>query len=179
MYKKQFIQETNIQESDNSVFLVTMNKKMEAMLNRYGIIYKDIVPARLPAKLYRYLEKGIEFRPDEKCYTYKSVKEFTGLYEDLTGNEASGNEIFCCDYPNLPSALKIFLNFIFSLARLLEKFPESFNIYLSYNITGINGFSISFNCIRPSEPSWLSDNLDAYREEAIFVLTTNGSRIFR
>lgn len=53
------------------------------------------------------------------------------------------------------------------LAELLGKFPQSFNIVISYDNMD---FIVSFYCKRKNE-EWLIDDLDSYTEEAIMVMT--------
>lgn len=69
---------------------------------------------------------------------------------------------------NIAKGLEISLKFAFKLAELLGKFPQSFNIVISYDNMD---FIVSFYCKRKNE-EWLIDDLDSYTEEAIMVMTT-------
>lgn len=69
---------------------------------------------------------------------------------------------------NVAKGLEISLKFAFRIAELLEKFPQSFDIVISYD--NMN-FFVSFYCKRKDE-KWLIDDLDSYTEEAIMVMTT-------
>ncbi|GFI14650.1 hypothetical protein IMSAGC008_02210 [Muribaculaceae bacterium] len=168
MYKELYKQEINILGMSNSIYLVSMNENMKTILNRYKMEYQPLLTTTIPRRLYNYIETGVEFRKDVNSYTYKSVKKFELYYEDKTGNEYSNNKIYVDKYPNTAYTLRISLNFAFALAKLLEEFPDKFNIVLSVNQEDI---VISFYCVRETE-QWLTEDLESYHDEAIFVLTT-------
>ena len=116
----------------------------------------------------KYIEVGIEKREDVNCYTYKNIKKFELFYQDYTGNEFSNNKVVVDKVGNVAKGLEISLKFAFRIAELLEKFPQSFDIVISYD--NMN-FFVSFYCKRKDE-EWLIDDLDSYTEEAIMVMTT-------
>ena len=122
-----------------------MNEYMKTILNRYEMKYKPLSTTTLPPRLYKYIEAGVEFRKDVNSYTYKCEENFELFYEDKTGNECSNNKIYVDKYQNTEYTLRICLNFVFALAKLLEEFETE---------------------------QWLNEDLDSYPEEAIFVLTT-------
>ena len=168
MYKELYKQETNILGMSSSIYLISMNEYMKTILNRYEMKYRPLSTTTLPPRLYKYIEAGVEFRKDVNSYTYKCEEDFELFYEDKTGNECSNNKIYIDKYQNTEYTLRICLNFVFALAKLLEEFPDKFNIILSVNQ---EDFVISFHCVRETE-QWLDEDLDSYPEEAIFVLTT-------
>ena len=168
MYKELYKQEINILGMSSSIYLVSMNEYMKTILNRYKMKYKPLLTTTLPPRLYKYIETGVEFRKDVNSYTYKDVEKFELYYEDKTGNEYSNNKIYVDKYQNAEYTLRISLNFTFALAKLLEEFPDKFNIVLSVNQ---EDFVISFYCVRETE-QWLAEDLESYHDEAIFVLTT-------
>ncbi len=135
MYKELYKQEINILGMSNSIYLVSMNENMKTILNRYKMEYQPLLTTTIPRRLYNYIETGVEFRKDVNSYTYKSVKKFELYYEDKTGNEYSNNKIYVDKYPNTAYTLRISLNFAFALAKLLEEFPDKFNIVLRYDFS--------------------------------------------
>lgn len=175
IYKKTYKKGTDTEETRSSVFLISMNDKMKILLDNYRIDYKNLASPKLPLQLYKYIKKGVEFRPDLGGYTYKSNTHFSPFYEDPSWDESSDNEIWFDNCPDRPKSIRTCLNYIFALAKLLEKFPEKFNIVLSIqdvdDETKIDGTHISFYCVRPSQPMMLEE-LDSYQYEAILVLTT-------
>ena len=171
MYKELYKQEINILGISSSIYLISMNEYMKTILNRYKMKYNPLLTNPLPPRLYKYIEAGVEFRKDVNSYTYKCEENFELFYEDKTGNECSNNKIYVDKYQNTEYTLRICLNFVFALAKLLEEFPDNFNIILSVNQ---EDFVISFHCVRETE-QWLDEDLDSYPKEAIFVLTTKES----
>ena len=166
MYKEQFEMVTST--SEINWYTISINEAMRSLLNKYNIDYKSLQDTVLPLWLNKYIEVGIEKREDVNCYTYKNIKKFELFYQDYTGNEFSNNKVVVDKVGNVAKGLEISLKFAFRIAELLEKFPQSFDIVISYD--NMN-FFVSFYCKRKDE-EWLIDDLDSYTEEAIMVMTT-------
>jgi len=149
-------------------YIISTNEAMMSLLNKYDIDYKSLQDTVLPLWLNKYIEVGIKKREDVNCYTYKNIEKFELFYQDCTGNEFSNNKVFVDIVGNVAKCLEISLNFAFKIAELLEKFPQNFNIVISYDNMD---FVVSFYCKRKNE-EWLIDDLDSYIDEAIFVITT-------
>ena len=166
MYKEQF--EIVTSTSEINWYMISINEAMMSLLNKCDIDYKSLQDTVLPLWLNKYIEVGIEKREDVNCQTYKNIKKFELFYQDYTGNEFSNNKVVVDKVGNVAKGLEISLKFAFKLAELLGKFPQSFNIVISYDNMD---FIVSFYCKRKYE-EWLIDNLDSYMDEAIFVITT-------
>lgn len=166
MYKEQF--EIVTSTSEINWYMISINEAMMSLLNKCDIDYKSLHDTVLPLWLDKYIEVGIEKREDVNCYTYKNIKKFELFYQDYTGNEFSNNKVVVDKVGNVAKGLEISLKFAFKLAELLGKFPQSFNIVISYDNMD---FIVSFYCKRKDE-EWLIDDLDSYTEEAIMVMTT-------
>lgn len=166
MYKEQLERVTSTSEINR--YMISINEAMMSFLNKCDIDYKSLQDTVLPLWLNKYIEVGIEKREDVNCYTYKNIKKFELFYQDYTGNEFSNNKVLVDKVGNVAKGLEISLKFAFKLAELLGKFPQSFNIVISYD--NMN-FIVSFYCKRKNE-EWLIDDLDSYIDEAIFVITT-------
>lgn len=166
MYKEQLERVTSTSEINR--YMISINEAMMSLLNKCDIDYKSLQDTVLPLWLNKYIEVGIEKREDVNCYTYKNIKKFELFYQDYTGNEFSNNKVLVDKVGNVAKGLEISLKFAFKLAELLGKFPQSFNIVISYD--NMN-FIVSFYCKRKNE-EWLIDDLDSYIDEAIFVITT-------
>lgn len=165
MYKEQFEQAINTSAINR--YVISINKAMVSILNDYNIDYKSLNDTELPLWLNKYIEIGIKKREDVNCYTYKNIEKFEIFYPDYTGNEFSNNKVYIKG-DNIAKNLNVSLKFAFRIAELLEKFPQSFNIIISYDNID---FVVSFYCKRDNE-EWLVDDLDSYIDEAIFVITT-------
>lgn len=165
MYKEQFEQAINTSAINR--YVISINKAMVSILNDYNIDYKSLNDTELPLWLKKYIEIGIKKREDVNCYTYKNIEKFEIFYQDYTGNEFSNNKVYIKG-DNIAKSLNVSLKFAFRIAELLEKFPQSFNIIISYDNID---FVVSFYCKRDNE-EWLVDDLDSYIDEAIFVITT-------
>lgn len=166
MYKEQFEIVTSTSEINR--YMISINEAMMSLLNKCDIDYKSLQDTVLPLWLNKYTEVGIEKREDVNCYTYKNIKKFELFYQDYTGNEFSNNKVVVDKVGTVAKGLEISLKFAFKLAELLGKFPQSFNIVISYDNMD---FIVSFYCKRKNE-EWLIDDLDSYTEEAIMVMTT-------
>lgn len=168
MYKEQLELVTSTSEINR--YTISINEAMMSLLNKCDIDYKSLQDTVLPLWLNKYIEVGIEKREDVNCYTYKNIKKYELFYQDYIGNEFSNNKVVVDvdKVGNVAKSLGISLKFAFKIAGLLEKFPQNFNIVISYDNMD---FIVSFYCKRKYE-EWLIDDLDSYMDEAIFVITT-------
>jgi hypothetical protein len=159
-----------------------MNKRMEAL-------YDSVKSATttddscLESRLMELLESGfIQVRDafllasQEKLA--KTVKPES--FPDFTGYECFVNHVHIDDYmrgnaASLDALATLKQGFVFA-QRIREKLESSFPNTPFTVIVGVgeSGCSVRFHSTRDNEP-WLSDNLDAYYQEAILVMETTRS----
>jgi len=148
---------------------IKANRKMQRLLS------KEIGADRLDPELLALLQSGFSNRYG--CIFYagfeQSVSSRARRKElwDKTGIECSANHIHLEDYVKLDPLVQFrqAVLFVKQLARLLGRsYPRtSFRVILSVNR---DGAIVRFHKVRAGE-EWLSDDLEGYKDDALYVLT--------
>ncbi len=104
----------------------------------------------------RELERSAHLKPDS--------------FEDRTGFEAMVNHVHFDHADRSCGSLLEMLSYALELCHALKKFEgRGFTVCGSVNIEDGTG-TVRFHQRRVGEPPWISEDLEAYAEEAVFVL---------
>ena len=144
------------------------NKMMQHLANRNGVSFEnEFVEYKLPAELNHIIQNGIQRELIEQNVYYKfrdTVFEF--FYKDITGNEVSNKKVVFERSKYDKYTLKKGFSFCHKLSRILPS-ACAFDIIMSIDESYV---MVSFNMLREGE-SWLRDDLEEYKSEAILVMT--------
>ena len=154
-----------------------MNRRMAELLT------SRVVESAKKVELHRDLAKIIEegFSKVDGVVVFKATHRLAASadidsFPDLTGYECFANHLHIEDYltdgHNVDQEEKLLqgVGFCFCLESALKKFSiDNFRIIISFDGDSCN---VRFHKVRPGE-TWLVDDLESYKEEALVVLNTS------